>query len=60
MEREDSVEEMLLGLVSQIAEADDMQVVEDLQSKLFKCLVLEELGHCATMFKHNHSRSHLQ
>ena len=33
MEREDAVEEILLGLVSQIAEADDIKIVEDLQSK---------------------------
>ena len=33
MEREDEVEETLLGLVTQIAEAEDIKVVEDIQSK---------------------------
>lgn len=32
MEREDAMEEILLGLVSQLAEAEDLAVVEDLQS----------------------------
>lgn len=33
MEREDEVEETLMGLATQIAEAEDIKVVEDLQSK---------------------------
>lgn len=33
MQREDSVEETLMGLTSQLAEAEDMSIVEDLQSK---------------------------
>ncbi|XP_052252760.1 dual oxidase 1-like isoform X3 [Dreissena polymorpha] len=35
MEREDEVEETLMGMVSQIAEAEDTKVVEDLQSKFY-------------------------
>lgn len=48
MEREDAVEEMLLGLVSQLAEADDLKVVEDLQSEdksfFFKKAFLDRLS----------------
>ncbi|WAR05023.1 DUOX-like protein [Mya arenaria] len=35
MEREDELEETLIGLVSQLADAEDLAVVEDLQSKYF-------------------------
>lgn len=35
MQREQSVEEILLGLVTQIAEAEDTGIVEDLQSKFY-------------------------
>ena len=32
--REDGVEEMILGMMTQLAEADDTYIVEDLQSKI--------------------------
>ena len=33
MEREDSVEETIMGMATQLAEAEDTFIVEDLQSK---------------------------
>ena len=35
MEREDSLEETVMGMATQLAEAEDTFIVEDLQSKRF-------------------------